>query len=124
MIVLATMLACSDTRGAEPAAPAVPEYLGIQSRLIDWELVNQRVWMRGALERNDIVQYSRCAAAQYALTIGYGFVRHVRTKVTQEGGIWQADAVYSITSALPPGTRTIDAEVVVADCLELGIPTV
>jgi len=44
--------------------------------------------------------------------------------VTQQGGLWRADAVYTVSSALPRGSRTIDAEVTVADCTEQGIPTV
>ena len=36
----------------------------------------------------------------------------------------QADAVYTISPALPRGLRTLDAEVVVQDCKANGIPTV
>jgi hypothetical protein len=44
--------------------------------------------------------------------------------VNEEGGVWLADAVYTISPALPRGSRTIDAEVVTAACVEKGIPTV
>lgn len=101
-----------------------PVYDGIQTRLLDWNMVNFQVEMEGARSGEDVVAYSRCAAAQYSLIRGYGFARHVRTNVTQEGGNWQADAVYTISPALPRGVRTIDAEVTVADCREQGIPTV
>ncbi|MAY34144.1 MAG: hypothetical protein MRY67_03660 [Rhodovulum sp.] len=101
-----------------------PTYLGIETRLLDGDLVNFIVSMEGARSTDDVSQYARCAAAQYTLIRGYGFARHVRTKVAQEGGVWRADAVYTISAALPPGVRQIDAEVVVAHCKNEGIPTV
>jgi hypothetical protein len=96
----------------------------VQTRLLQDDLVNFFVSMQGARDQSDVDAYARCAAAQYALIRGYGFARHVRTAVTNEGGLWRADAVYTVSSALPQGSRTIDAEVVVADCTEQGIPTV
>lgn len=101
-----------------------PVYLGIETRLLDGDLVNFIVSMEGARSTDDVSQYAHCAAAQYTLIRGYGFARHVRTKVAQEGGVWRADAVYTISAALPPGVRQIDAEVVVAHCKNEGIPTV
>lgn len=106
------------------SAPAGAEYLGLETRLMDGELVNFRVAMRGARDNGDVAAYARCAAAQYSLIRGYGFARHVRTNVEVTGGIWRGDAVYTISPALPRGLRTIDAEVTVADCNALGIPTV
>ena len=104
--------------------PFSPEYQGVETRLMDGDLVNFRVSMRGARGEEDVLAYARCAAAQYALIRGYGFARHLRTNVAREGGIWSADAVYTISPALPRGLRTIDSEVVVDDCLEQNIPTV
>ncbi|HHS89512.1 MAG TPA: hypothetical protein ENJ26_04010 [Rhodobacteraceae bacterium] len=100
------------------------EYKGIETELLDSDLVNIRVAMTGARDDEDVSQYARCAAAQYALIRGYGFARHVRTNVAFQGGIWRADAVYTISSTLPAGLRTIDAEVTVRDCAAHGIPTV
>ena len=71
-----------------------------------------------------MVDYATCAAAQYALIRGYGFARHIRTKIDHENGTWQADAVYLISAALPRGLKTIDAQVTVGDCADQGIPTV
>ncbi|WP_377506713.1 hypothetical protein [Octadecabacter sp. R77987] len=111
-------------------APAVaqgpfnPAYAGVETRLLDGDLVNFRVAMQGARGAEDVSKYAECAAAQYALIRGYGFARHVRTQVDEQGGIWRADAVYTISPALPRGLRTIDAEVTVADCGTNGIPTV
>ncbi|GGL87589.1 hypothetical protein [Pseudooceanicola nanhaiensis] len=110
-------------RAAGPA-PAGAVYEGIETRLLDGDLVNFHVRMRGARDDADLAQYAECAAAQYALIRGYGFARHLRTNVAQEGGLWLADAVYTISAALPDGLKTIDAEVVVADCTERKIPTV
>lgn len=100
------------------------EYLGVETRLLDEDLVNFRVEMRGARGQEDVAAYAECAAAQYTLIRGYGFARHVRTNVQEEAGLWHADAVYTVSPALPRGVQTIDAEVVVADCAEQGIPTV
>lgn len=105
-------------------APVSASYLGIETRLLEGDLVGFIVQMQGTQSQDDVVQYAKCAAAQYALIRGYGFARHVRTNVAQEGGIWRADAVYTISPALPRGVQTIDAEVVVANCANEGIPTV
>jgi hypothetical protein len=101
-----------------------PVYDGVETRLLDGDLVSFRVQMRGARDGSDVERYAECAAAQYALIRGYGFARHVRTLVTETAGNWEADAVYTISPALPAGERTIDAEVTVADCGRSGIPTV
>lgn len=110
------------------AAPAVAAdgriYNGIETRLLADDLVAFHVKMRGVQTRDDVVDYAECAAAQYALIRGYGFARHLRTKTAEVSGLWQADAVYTISAALPAGLRTIDAEVTVANCAENGIPTV
>ncbi|ATG42919.1 hypothetical protein PhaeoP18_00954 [Phaeobacter piscinae] len=104
--------------------PFNPNYKGVETRLLDGDLVQFRVAMTGARNGADLDNYAECAAAQYALIRGYGFARHVRTKMKQEGGVQTADAVYTISPSLPRGLRTIDAEVVVADCEANGIPTV
>ena len=117
------LIACTPS---EPTAEAgfAPDYLGIQTRLLDGDLVSFLVQMRGARDNADVVAYAECAAAQYALIRGYGFARHLRTTVNEEAGLWRADAVYTISSALPKGVKTIDAEVTVDNCTETGIPTV
>ncbi len=101
-----------------------PGYLGIETILLDGDLVDFRVAMTGARNKDDVSAYARCAAAQYALIRGAGFARHVRTNIAQIGGTWRGDAVYTISTALPDGLRTIDAEVTVRDCGAQGIPTV
>lgn len=101
-----------------------PGYRGIDTILLDNEMVNFRVAMTGARGEADIEAYARCAAAQYALIRGFGFARHVRTTVNRGTEIWRGDAVYVISAALPEGLRTLDAEVVVRDCGAQGIPTV
>jgi hypothetical protein len=125
MLAFASLSACAPT-GEEVAARAAfdPTYGGIETVLLDGELVNFHVSMRGARGQEDVDRYARCAAAQYALIRGFGFARHVRTQVTQTGGNWRGDAVYTISSALPRGIATIDAEVTVRDCGAQGIPTI
>ena len=101
-----------------------PVYEGVETSLLEGDLVQFHVSMRGAAVQEDLDNYAECAAAQYALIRGYGFARHVRTTMKQAGGSRTADAVYLISPSLPRGLRTIDAEVVVADCAANGIPTV
>jgi hypothetical protein len=124
-LALAAALAAAGCTAKTPAPKDfAPDYLGIQTRLLEGDLVDFLVSMRGARDSADVVAYARCAAVQYALIRGYGFARHVRTNVSEEGGVWHADAVYTISSALPDGLRTLDAEVTVQACHEQGIPTV
>ncbi|EPX79933.1 hypothetical protein [Litoreibacter arenae] len=119
----AMLVACTPTE--EPTQEVfAPEYLGIETRRLDDDLVSFLVRMKGARTNEDVAEYGKCAAAQYALIRGFGFARHVRTNVQEEGGLWAGDAVYTISAALPDGLQTIDAEVVVSECAENGIPTV
>ncbi len=138
---LLALPACASDRGAGaaaaaqaggtagPAAPA-PSYMGVETRLLDGDLVNFRVALRPArgqgaeAARAATESYARCAAAQYTLIRGYGFARHLRTIIAEEAGLWRADAVYTISPAMPAGSSKLDAEVVAADCAENGIPMV
>ncbi len=122
LAALAALCACEQT--SQDKAPFVPSYEGIETRLLDGDLVNFLVAMRGARGSEDVETYADCAAAQYALIRGYGFARHLRTNVSEEGGLWRGDAVYTISAALPRGLKTIDAEVVASACAENGIPMV
>ena len=125
---LAIVLAAGISACAAPDGQKVdrfrPDYRGIETNLLDGDLVNFRVEMAGARSTMDVDRYAECAAAQYTLIRGFGFARHLRTKVVEEGGIWRGDAVYTISQALPDGIKKIDAEVVAADCAENGIPMV
>ena len=128
--LLATLGTASAALGACTPAGEVTEdrgreavYEGVQVILLDEGLVSFSVAMRGAKDEADVEAYGRCAAAQYALDKGFGFARQVRTIVTKDGQEWFGDAVYLVSSALPEGLRTVDAEVAVTECEELGIPT-
>jgi len=109
--------------GGDPARFA-PEYRGIETLLLDDDLVNFRVAMAGARADADVAAYCAGSAARYTVIRGYCFGRHVRTNIAEEGGVWRGDAVYTISPGLPRGSRTIDAEVTAAACAEAGIPTV
>lgn len=109
--------------GDQPSVFA-PRYMAVETRLLEGDLVNFRVRMKGARSKADVADYAKCAAAQYALIRGYGFARHIRTTVEESDGIWRGDAVYTISKALPGGRLTLDAEVVVGNCRDEGIPTV
>ena len=124
-VALAMVGGLSGCDAAEPVDQRfVPEYEGVETTLLDGDLVKFDVSMRGARANSDVADYAECAAAQYALIRGYGFARHVRTSVQMTGGTWRGDAVYTISPALPRGLQTIDAEVAVDYCREQGIPTV
>jgi len=122
LIALLALAAC------EPATPTaedfIPEYKGVETVLLDGDLVQFNVAMTKARAAENVSAYAECAAAQYTLIRGYGFARHVRTNVAIEAGVWRADAVYTISPSLPKGLKTIDAEVVTQNCLDSGIPTV
>ncbi|TFL20312.1 hypothetical protein DR046_02455 [Jannaschia formosa] len=122
----AAALACAACQAEELPEISVfrPDYLGVETRLLDPRLVNLIARMDGARDGQDVTDYARCAAAQYALIRGFGFARHVRTSLAERGGVWSADAVYTVSPDLPRGVRTIDAEVVVEDCRNRGIPTI
>ncbi len=117
------LAACAES-DAQEVTQFAPEYRGVETLLLDGDLVQFAVSMKGARDNKDVDAYAECAAAQYTLIRGYGFARHVRTNINEKGGVWAADAVYTISPSLPQGLRTIDAEVVVANCAENGIPTV
>jgi hypothetical protein len=120
------LMACGEGEAARApiTPPAGAKYLGVETRLLDPSTVSFLVRMEGARGRADVVAYARCAAAQYALIRGYGFAQHVRTNVTRRGTLWEADGGFVISPDLPLGMRNMDAEVIVDDCREQGIPTV
>ncbi|MEL7100428.1 MAG: hypothetical protein AAGM84_16505 [Pseudomonadota bacterium] len=124
MAALALPLAACVAEPEITAERLIPDYRGVETRLLDDELVQFRVEMTNALSGADVEDYARCAAAGYTLIRGYGFARHVRTSTDNEGALWTGDAVYLISPDLPRGLRTIDAEVVAANCAEQGIPLV
>ncbi|NEY88860.1 hypothetical protein [Tabrizicola oligotrophica] len=123
-IASAVLVGCGGGSEQASQGTVAPRYTGIETILLDGDLVNFRVEMTGARDNRDVAAYAACAAAQYALIRGFGFARHVRTNVDNQGGTWRGDAVYTISAALPEGLKTIDAEVTVRDCAAQGIPTV
>jgi hypothetical protein len=122
--VMLPVLLAACTPAPVATTGGAPEYLGIQTALLDGDLVQFTVAMRGGNGAADIADYAACAAAQYALIRGAGFARQVRTNIDFQGGIWRGDAVYTISAALPEGRKTLDAEVAVQGCGARGIPTV
>lgn len=120
----ALALCCACAPAAMVGDGTTPRYLGIQTALLEGDLVQFTVAMQGGRGAVDVSDYAACAAAQYALIRGAGFARQVRTNIDFQGGIWRGDAVYTISAALPRGNRTLDAETVVRDCAARGVPTV
>lgn len=114
--LLAVLAACGP-------APAARAYQATDPVGMGGDLYGFLATVKGGGGRVAAEDYATCVAAAYALEKQAGFARKVRVAVKEEGGVWSADAVYSISPALPAGIRTIDAEVAVADCVERGIPT-
>lgn len=120
--IIATLAGCAEAPA--PEGPAAPTYEGVRTILLGEDLVSVNVRLRGSEDPEAVEDYARCAAARYALIRGYGFARHVRTRVAEADGLWVADAVYTVSEAFPNGVTRIDAEVLVEDCAERGIPTI
>ena len=114
--------AANTARGDVDAPPAV--YKGIKTEALDDDLVNVFVEIEGGRGPQDVEVDAECAVSRYVLDKDYGFARHLRTNVTEEGGLWRGDAVYTISPTLPRGLMTIDAEVVAEACAQNGIPMV
>ena len=123
-LIPSLFVAACGTQATDEVMQFNPNYQGVETSLLDGDLVRFQVAMTGARDGKDLDAYAECAAAQYTLIRGYGFARHLRTNVIEKAGVWAADAVYTISPSLPRGLRTIDAEVVVANCAENKIPTV
>lgn len=104
--------------------PFDPEYLSTEALALDADLVQVDVSMRGARDGEDVADFADCVVAGYADARGFGFARHVRTTVTEEAGLWRADAVYTISPGLPAGKRTIDVEAQRSACAVEGIPQI
>ena len=119
----AALGACTPSAEVTEGRPE-PVYEGASIILLDDDLVGLNLAMQGAAGGAELEAYGRCVAAQYALERDYGFARHVRTIVKQDGQAWYGDAVYLISADEPEGLRNIDAAAAVAECAELGIPTV
>ncbi len=116
------LAACGDP--VPTAESLIPDYRGVQTELLDGDLVRFRVAMTNALVPRDVSDYAECAAAGYTLVRGYGFARHVATSVDEANGLWNGEAVYLVSPSLPDGLAKVDAEVVAANCREKGIPLV
>ena len=76
-IIAPVTVACAGAvSGCETAEPDEvsrfePDYRGIETRLLDGDLVNFHVKMTGARDKTDVSRYAECAAAQYTLIRGY-----------------------------------------------------
>ena len=117
-----TMAACQNTA---PVTQDPVRYYGLQTGLLDNDLVQFHVTLSGTQSTEQVARdAAECAAAQYTLIRGFGFARHVRTRIGQQADRLSADAVYKISRSLPQGTKTIDAEVVADACARYNIPMV
>ena len=122
VMAVLTLAACQNTA---PVTQEPVRYYGVQTRLLDNDLVQFHVTLSGTQSTEQVARYTECAAAQYTLIRGFGFARHVRTtRIGQQADRLSADAVYTISRSLPQGKKTIDAEVVTDACARDNIPMV
>ena len=122
VMAVLTLAACQNTA---PVTQEPVRYYGVQTRLLDNDLVQFHVTLSGAQSTEQVARYTECAAAQYTLIRGFGFARHVRTtRIGKQADRLSADAVYTISRSLPQGKKTIDAEVVTDACARDNIPMV
>ncbi|WGI23400.1 hypothetical protein [Amylibacter sp. IMCC11727] len=121
----AALAACTPTKGPVVDQGAfMPEYGTITTKLLDGDLVSFDVEMTGARNDDDVLAFNDCAAAQYALIRGAGFVRRVRNDVTRKRDVWMGTGIYTLSEGHPGGVVSIDAEVTAAECRANNIPTV
>ena len=120
-IAALTLAACQTT---VPTTQEPARYWGVQTRLLNNDLVQFHVTLSSTQSAEQVVRYAECAAAQYTLIRGFGFARHVRTRIGRQADRLSADAVYTISRSLPQGTKTIEAEVVADACARGKIPMV
>ena len=125
LALTALLTACQSTSvPSSKMSMAAPVYQGVVTRLLQTDLVQFKVKLSNSQGPQAVLEYAKCAAAQYTLIRGFGFARHVRTTVARSAETWTGDAVYTISAGVPRGFKTIDAEVVAADCVEKKIPMV
>lgn len=122
MIASLALAACGSQ--APTAEDLIPDYRGVETELLQGDLVRFRVSMTNALFPENVANYAECAAAGYTLVRGYGFAQHIKTDVAENNGVWSGDATYLVSETLPGGIKKLDAEVVAANCREKGIPLV
>lgn len=89
-----TLAACQNTA---PVTQEPVRYYGVQTRLLDNDLVQFHVTLSGTKSAEQVARYAECAAAQYTLIRGFGFARHVRTRIGQQADRLSANAVYTIS---------------------------
>jgi hypothetical protein len=125
ILTCAALAACSpsDEQGVDVPV-VVPEYGTVVTKLLEDDLVSFDVQMKGATTNNDVIAFSDCVAAQYALIRGAGFMRRVRNDVTKKRDVWIGTGIYTLSEAHPGGKYSIDAEVTAAECRANNIPMV
>ncbi len=121
---LAALLAACATTVEEPATQGAPVYSGGYASLMAGDILRVSVAMGGAATPEQLRSYADCAAVDAALFQGFAFARHVTTTLTEEAGLRQANAFYSLSKTLPRGVAPLDAATQAETCRELGIPRV
>ena len=102
-----------------PFGPVEPVEAPVASFMTD-DLVQVTLNYEGNPDPVDLKSLTDCAVAEAVALRGSGFVRHVRTTLSEEGGISRADAVYTVSPTLPAGEFVIDAEAVATECRDPG----
>ncbi|MEM9975446.1 MAG: hypothetical protein AAF771_14805 [Pseudomonadota bacterium] len=124
LAALVVLLAACAITVEDPATQAAPVYSGGYASLMAGDILRVSVAMGGAATPDQLRTYADCAAVDEALFRGFAFARHVSTTLTEEAGLRQANAFYSLSTTLPRGIAPLDAATQAETCRELGIPRV
>ena len=107
LALTALLTACQSTSvPSSKMSMAAPVYQGVVTRLLQTDLVQFKVKLSNSQGPQAVLEYAKCAAAQYTLIRGFGFARHVRTTVARSAETWTADAVYTISAGVPEDLKT------------------
>lgn len=116
--------AAETTQGA--AAKKVPDlsYEGIETHMLQDDLVEFRLAIGGGADAAALNAYADCAVAQYAQIRGFGYARPVRVLLDRSGRMLRGNAAYLLSRDRPEGRRVIAAEPTLSACRAGRIPTV
>ena len=71
-----------------------------------------------------VLHFANCVAARYAINVGLPFVSNVASIIDYKPNLMSVEADYLILSDLTSSSKELDAEVVVINCAENGIPMI
>ena len=73
MLALAPLAVAACEAPVPVASNFIPDYKGVETKLLDDDLVQFNVAMTNTLSPKDVENYAECTAARYTLIRGYEF---------------------------------------------------